>query len=209
MSLMLQASPALIPLWHGLEKGMTPEAAAAALRGIDGISTVQIERKKGREAELKIEYSEAGISVGPRKVKVDPSFVDDRLSTVTLSHTDCDEAAEQALIDFGNGLQSKYPNRQRETVVNDKGVVEGVRQSYFNAATRVTVSLVFYDPETIERKSVRAYEKERSARRQCYSNGGKLTTIYLEYRSQVEFTSEQRQESDEREKMKINTADGL
>lgn len=203
---------------------MTPEQFAEGLRKAEGISSVEVTRKGKKPAKIKIAYAAGnGMQIGDLNVTVTPSFINDRLDSVTLSETGCYSTIEAKLEKLAAALGEKYPQHQRVKVVNTDGVSVDTQRAFNNQETRVTVSVSPIEnpyPQHIyggtgfmaslnKVANSMADSTYNSNIQGCPIDKGRKATLQLEYVSQGAFMVEHSKESADQAAKAKATRDGL
>ena len=211
-------------IWRDFRIGITPEQFAEGLRKAEGISSVDVTRKGKKSAKIKITYSVGnGLQIGDLNVAVIPSFINDRLDSVTLSETGCYSTVEVKLEKLFAALGEKYPQQQKVRVVNTDGVSVDTQRAFYNQETRVTVSVSSIDnpyPQHIyggtglmasmnKLANSMADSTYNSNLEGCPIDKGRKATLQLEYVSQDAFMVEHSKENADRAAKAKAIKDGL
>jgi len=211
-------------IWRDFRLGITPEQFAEGLRKADGIKSVDVVRKGKKPARIRIAYSVGnGMQIGDLNVAVMPSFVNDRLESVSLSETSCYSTVEAKIDKLSAALGEKYPKQQRVKVINPDGVSVDTQRAFHNEDTRVTVSVSPIDnpyPQHIyggtgfmaaanKLANSMADSNYNSNIESCPLDKGRKATLQLEYVSQDAFMLEHSKESADRAAKAQATKDGL
>jgi hypothetical protein len=211
-------------IWREFREGITPEQFAEGLRKAEGISSVEVTRKGKKPAKIKIAYAAGnGMQIGDLNVTVTPSFINDRLGSVTLSETSCYSTVEAKLEKLVTALGEKYPQQQRVKVVNTDGVSVDTQRAFNNQETRVTVSVSPIEnpyPQHIyggtgfmaslnKVANSMADSTYNSNIEGCPIDKGRKATLQLEYVSQGAFMAEHLKESADQAAKAKATRDGL
>lgn len=211
-------------IWRDFRVGITPEQFAEGLRKAEGIKSVDVTRKGNKPAKVKIAYSAGnGMQIGDLNVAVTPSFINDRLESVSLTETGCYSAIEAKIGKLADALGEKYPQQQRVKVVNPDGVSIDTQRAFHNQETRVTVSVSPIDnpyPQHVyggtgfmaaanKLANSMADSTYNSNIEGCPLDKGRKATLQLEYVSQDSFMLEHSKESAERAAKAKATKDGL
>ena len=163
------------------------------------------------------------MEIGDLKVSVIPSFIDDRLYSVSLSETSCYSTVEAKLEKLVVALGEKYPQQQRLKVVNQDGVSVDAQRAFHNEEARVTVSVSPIEnpyPQHLyggtgfmaaanKFANSMADSVYNSNIDECPIDKGRKAALQLEYVSQAAFVMEQSKENADRAAKAKATKDGL
>lgn len=211
-------------IWRDFHIGMNPEQFGEGLRKVEGIRSVDVIRKGKKPARIKIAYSTgSGIEIGDLNVAVMPSFINDRLYSVSLSETSCYSTVEAKLEKLAVALGEKYPQQQRLKVVNPYGVSVDAQRAFHNEEARVTVSVSPIEnpyPQHLyggtgfmaaanKFANSMADSVYNSNIDDCPIDKGRKATLQLEYVSQAAFMLEHSKENADRAAKARATKDGL
>lgn len=121
---------------------MPPEDAAAVLRKVNGVASVEVKHKKGKEPRLAIAYTDGRVRVGDYAVDVAVSFSGGTVSSVMLSHAACATAGIERTRYLAATLAEKFGNETPLKIVDGDGIAQENRVYYWNADTQVTLATV-------------------------------------------------------------------
>lgn len=101
------------PLWQGLAKGMSPEAAIPTISAVEGVKSVRVRRGNIEATErVQIRHDDKKISIARIPFELSPQFEHNKLKEAWLSAVDqCSNNAVQTFETLATGLVTNYPER--------------------------------------------------------------------------------------------------
>ena len=216
-----QAPADRVALWQGLQHGMSPDEAGAALQAVPGIAEAKLTPRRGKQPKVNLRYSEQGVRVGDLKATVKLTFSEDRLTEVTLVADACASTTVAQMKLIMPVLKEKYGQSGRETVVDEKGVPFATQFAFWNDVTRVRLSFREYNlaaaasmPAPVggtvgALAELGAAITAESARKACPADGGGRAETTINYSAQSIFQAEQAAMRAKTEEARRKAADGL
>lgn len=220
----IEQPPAGALLWRELRVGMTPEQTAAALRGVDGVSEVSVNRsRKGKLKSIAIKYTQSGVLIGDTRVEIVPTFEGETLQEVSLTGRACASVAAERMNLLRESLKAKYDQSARERVIDEDGVEFQQRVAFWNDETRVRMSWAVDVPSadyiysngrgvqgalaTLANSMAQA--SRDAALRACPNDKGASVVTTINYSSQATFSRSHAEEVKAREEKAKATKDAL
>lgn len=197
VSVMLSYSfPAMaetVPLWQGLNQGMTPAQVASTLSSMDGIKSVKIKSKKGIPEDVKISYVSEGMPLGDVEVYLNPTFVASQLVSVEILKGNCESEGQVFAELILTSLTEKYGQSRPITYVDSGGVDVGNAIAFSNGITRVTVKITTKTPRPpalpLDGQTSFLYNSQRMTyleqMTRCARDNGRSLAVEITYTSEV------------------------
>lgn len=193
LSYSIPAMAETVPLWQGLNQGMTPAQVASTLSSMDGIKSVKIKSKKGIPEDVEISYVSEGLPLGDVEVYLNPTFVASQLVSVEIMKGNCESEGRVFAELIFTSLTEKYGQSRPIKYVDNGGVEVGNDLAFSNGATRITVKITTKTPRLpavpSEGQTSFLYNSQRMSyleqMTRCARDNGRSLAVFITYKSEA------------------------